>query len=144
MAAWAVGYINHFATSGSMTLHNGTTIFAKTPITHSNAARMSLIPLPNGTVYDADGTAQSIILASTTYAIEVEIRVSGWNIIIGSWSPHIGKVGTLTLTHFGVGGTSSICTARFEGPIEDVTPEPHADLGFRRVRLTFITTSEWV
>ena len=143
MAAWAVGYINHFSTVPAMTLHNGTTIFSKTPITRSNSARLSLVQLPNATVYDADGSQPAEILVSTAYAIEVEIRVAGWNTIIGSWTQHIGKKATLTLTHMGSGGTSSTCEARFEGPIEDITPEPQTDLGFRRVRLMFVTTTEW-
>jgi hypothetical protein len=144
MAAWAVGYINQFSSTPTMILHNGTTIFAKTPITHSNEARISLISLPNATVYDADGTQPSAVLVSTSYAIEVEIRVAGWNTIISSWSAHIGKLGTLTLVHFGGGGGSSTCEARLRGPIEDITPEPQMDLGFRRVRLTFVTRTVWV
>lgn len=141
--AWSPGYLTTFAVTPTMTLHNGTTHCARTIISQSNYAPIELIPLPGKTVYNPNGTGQASVLVTMSYSVDIELRglPSFWGPEIAVWAGNIGKQGTLTLSKFG-GGTST-CTAHLEGPIEDITEQPHYAFNFRVLRLTFVTTTRW-
>lgn len=139
--AWTILYPSVFATAPIMLLHNPPTHVARVLIPTSQRAVISLITLPDQTLYDLDGTDPAPVLPGS-FVAEVELRmaVSAWQAEISAWGGQLGVRSVLSALK-PAGGTSS-CTARLES-LEDVTEQPTFLTTRRVIRLTFQAVTLW-
>lgn len=135
-------YPSSFATSPTLTLHNGTTHSAAALITLSAAAQIDYVVLPNKVIYDPNGTIQAPRLPEAVLA-RVVVRLASKAAIVTEFEAmcgHVGKRATLTANKVSSG--TMTCTARLER-VENVYPFQEAINTMIWVQLRFQPLTIW-
>lgn len=117
-----------YTSFAGVTLHNSTTIRQVAPYDmEGNRAVSRVFRLSNGTIFDADGTADGTVTYGT---VSVTFRVAGANpaavnATLATLQGLLNKRGSLVGVEYGaVGGANKTCTAR----CIEARPSPRAGL----------------
>ncbi len=121
---------------GSQILHNGTTIFAKDHVDIAPQAKLDIIELANGALFDPNTTndAPTIPQPFTSLHIIKEVTKAQANTQLRNIKDLIGKRYTLTAAPYD-GSASESCTARLEKVDARKNPTPRTLI---RLKLHFV------
>lgn len=136
-------YPSSWATTPVMTLHNGTTHFAKALITQTQKAELDLIMLPNHVIYDPNGPSVAAPTVPARFVAEIIIKLATQALIVAEWAAwelHVGKIDTLTATKISSGTVT--CTARLES-ITNVYPFQDSIDKQITVEAAFVPLTAW-
>lgn len=135
----SIAYITAFAGS---TLHDGTERFATKALFQSPVAKLKIITLPDGSLYDAHETGDAPTAPGpvTTVSLMRFSSAAAANTEFETLSALAGKSGTLTAKK--ADGTTVTCTARLK-KVVNVSKYRDRMLAHLKVSLEFQPTTDW-
>ncbi len=136
-------YPSSFASSPTLTLHNGTTHKAAAIVIRSAVAQLDYIVLPNKVLYDPNGSGAAPRLPDIVVA-KVAVQLANKTAIVTEFEAMCNQVGVKAiLTGTKISGGTLTCTARLE-QVENVSPFLLDIDRQMEVQLTFRPLTTWV
>lgn len=136
----SIAYITQFR---STTLHNGTDRYAVNVLHQSPVAKLKIIQLPDGTLYDGHETGDAPTAPAAVTAVFL-LRMgtpTAANTEFEALAAMVGQSGTLTAKK--ADGTTTTCTARLKR-VTNVSKYRDRMLADIKVKLEFQPTTKWV